>query len=161
MYFPCIDDYFTEHNNRRRAELGQPFGPSLAGGGLAFLLADTQVASCLQAAGCCVISGTTDFYLVSHIDCGAYKYFAGVDWKQHPMEVQVASLWRDLHLAEQVIRDFLRVFRHPLDSDWRPPEVTYHLEVIGLDERPVPEPASLEAALDLSHYRSVKVLAAR
>lgn len=157
MYFACIDDYFNEYNHRRRTDLGQPFGPSLAGGGLAFLLEGTQIAACMQVAGGCVISGTTDFHLVSHIDCGAYKYFAGVDWKNYSHEVQVASLWRDLHLAETIARDFLSHFKHPHDSDWVAPEVNFHLEVVDLAEQLVKEPDSLKAALDFSHYRGIKV----
>lgn len=161
MYFPCIDDYFTEYNNRRREQLGQPFGPSLAGGGLAFLLDGTQVASCMQVAACCVISGTTDFYLVSHVDCGAYKYFAGVDWKNYEYEVQITSLWRDLHVAETICLEFLASFNHPLDSSWQVPDLTFHLEVIDMTEGNVSEPTSLSSALPHEHYRGVKLPAAQ
>lgn len=155
MYFPCIDDYFTEYNIQRKQALGQPFAPSLAGGGLAFLLEATRVAACMQIAAGCVISGTTDFYIVSHVDCGAYKYFAGVDWQEHSHDVQVASLWRDLHVAEATIREFLKSFNHPLDSSWVVPEVTFHLEVIDLGEQTVEKPNALTHALDFSHYRGL------
>lgn len=157
MYFPCIDDYFTEYNKERCKELGQPFGPSLAGGGLAFLLDGTQTAACMQVAAGCVISGTTDFYIVSHMDCGAYRYFAGVDWKKYDNETQVASLWRDLRSAEAVARDFLSHFSHPFDSSWEVPEVTFHPQVIDLEEKQVGEPDSLEKALPYEDYRGIRV----
>ena len=155
MYFPCIDDYFTDYNNRRRSQLGQPFGPSIAGGGLAFLLDGTQVASCMQVAAGCVISGTTDFYLVSHMDCGAYKHVAGLDWSQHSEAVQLSTLYRDLHTAEKIARDFLTAFK-PREG-WQPPEVTFHLEVVNLQEQIVPEPKSLEEALPFSDYNGIRI----
>lgn len=157
MFFPCIDDYFTEYNNRRRQELGQPFGPSLAGGGLAFLLEGSQTASCMQIATGCVISGTTDFYIVSHQDCGAYNYFAGINWEEYPESVQIATLWRDLHIAERIVREFLRTFSSPLDSDWRVPEVHFRLQVVSLGEQLIPEPDSLTEALSLDRYREIRV----
>jgi len=161
MLFHCIDDYFGPFHREQASLHQQPFAASLAGGGLAFLLADTQIAACMQVIAGCVISTTRTLRLFSHVDCGAYIYFAGVDWQQleraEREAVQIATLWRDLHLAETVIRDYASNFKHPTNPGWVAPELTIDLEVIDLAEHSVPEPASLEPALPLSRYRGVCV----
>ena len=157
MYFHCIDDYFSDYNHRRRSQLGQAFGPSLAGGGLAFLLEGSQEASCMQVAAGSVISGTKELHIVSHIDCGAYRYFAGIDWRDHDLDVQVATLWRDLYAAEKIVHRFLQAFDHPFDHDWTPPELSIHLDVINLSEEQISAPASLEQALPSSLYRGIRL----
>jgi len=119
------------------------------------LLDGTQVAACMQVAAGCVISGTTDFHIVSHMDCGAYKHFAGIDWSEHDDETQVASLWRDLQLAEEIARDFLNAFK-PREG-WKPPEVKFHLEVVDLEEQMIKKPQSLDKALDLKKYNGIRI----
>jgi hypothetical protein len=105
---------------------GQLFTPSLAGGGLAFLLDDQRDLALLQIKAALLIRpDAKNVHVRVHIDCGAYWLLAKRSFSN--LEEEIAAKWDDLRTIEALLqREF--------------PQIITDMGLIDLDGSDIPQP---------------------